>query len=379
MPQLIQDGKVGKQADPARRSCSAHKPPSLALLEACDRLGMMVMDEVFDCWGTGKNKEDYHVYFKDWWQIDLASMIQRDRNHPSVVFCSMGNEIPGIFDSNWAPYAANMASLIRALDSIRAITCGNNGWPVGNKPGAKDAENQKNAEDLVWGTEDIVSTNYRMGEHLKEHDAHPDRILISTESSPPLGFPADVLTHSYIVGYFVWTALEYLGESGFGRWFYEGDPTEALNPLTEKIPKPRPVDTESEKLYPWHGSPSGNIDLSGNRKPVSHLWNISWDAGEKLFLTVRQPTGGKHITVTGWGWSPTRDPWTWPGLEGQPIDVEVYSRYPRVRLYHNGKLLGENGVNQQGRFTTNYKVPYAPGRLKAVGVEDNREVESCHL
>ena len=358
---------------------TAHNPPSPAILAACDRLGMMVMDEAFDCWGAGKNREDYHVYFKDWWQIDLSSMILRDRNHPSVVFWSIGNEIPGVFDSNWAPYAPKMASLIRALDSTRPVTNAVNSWPVGDKPGPKDAENRKNADDLVWGSEDVVGTNYRMKEHLKEHDQHPNRILISTESSPPLGIPADTLSHPYVVGDFVWTAMEYLGESGLGRWFFEGDPTEVLTTPTAKNPKPGPVSDHSDKTYPWHGSPSGNIDLLGNRKPASHLWNINWDAGEKLFLAVRQPAGGKHIIVTGWGWSPTWASWTWPGLEGEPIEVEVYSRYPRVRLYLNDKLLGENGVNDQSRFTTTFKVPYAPGILRAVGVQDGKEVETCQL
>jgi beta-galactosidase len=177
----------------------------------------------------------------------------------------------------------------------------------------------------------------------------------------------------------VWTALEYLGESGLGRWFYEGDPTELLEPATAKNPKPGPVSNQSDKNFPWHGSPSGNIDLLGNRKAASHLWNINWDAGEKLYVAVRQPTGGRKIVVTGWGWSPTWDSWTWPGLEGQPIDVEVYSRYPRVRLYLNDKLIGENGVNEQGRFTTNFNVPYAPGILKAAGVQEGKEVETCQL
>ena len=130
---------------------TAHNPPSPAILAACDRLGMLVMDESFDCWGAGKNKEDYHVYFKDWWQTDLSSMILRDRNHPAVVFWSIGNEIPGVFDSNWAPYAPKMASLIRGLDATRPITNAIAGWPVGKQPGPKDAENRKNADDLVWG------------------------------------------------------------------------------------------------------------------------------------------------------------------------------------------------------------------------------------
>ena len=358
---------------------TAHNPPSPAILAVCDRLGMMVMDESFDCWGAGKNKQDYSVYFKDWWQIDLASMIQRDRNHPSVVFWSIGNEIPGLFDSGWAPYAPKMASLIHALDSTRPVTNGIAGWPTGDKPGPRDAENRKNADDLVWGTEDVVGTNYRMKEHLKEHDQHPDRVLISTESSPPLGIPADTLSHSYVVGDFVWTGLEYLGESGLGRWFFEGDPTETLTTPTLKNPKPGPVGNESDKNFPWHGSPSGNIDLLGNRKPASHLWNINWDAGEKLFLAVRQPAGGKKIIVTGWGWSPTWDSWTWPGSEGQPLEVEVYSRYPKVRLYLNDKLIGEHGTSAQWRFTTNFTVPYAQGTLKAAGVQDGKEVETRQL
>ena len=224
-----------------------------------------------------------------------------------------------------------------------------------------------------------MGTNYRMKEHLAEHDQHPDRVLVSTESSPPLGIPADTLSHSYVVGDFVWTGLEYLGESGLGRWFYEGDPTEVLSTPTAKNPKPGPVGNESDKTYPWHGSPSGNIDLVGNRKPASHLWNINWDAGEKLYLAVRQPAAGKKIIVTGWGWSPTWASWTWPGLEGQTMEVEAYSRYPQVRLYLNDKLIGENGVNAQGRFTTIFRVPYAPGTLKAAGVQDEKEMETCRL
>jgi beta-galactosidase len=358
---------------------TAHNPPSPSILAACDRLGMMVMDESFDCWGAGKNKQDYSVYFKDWWQTDLTSMIMRDRNHPSVVIWSIGNEVPDVFGNNWAFYAPEMAGLIRSLDSTRPVTNAVVGWPVGSKPGPNDAVNRKNADDLVWGSEDIVGTNYRLGQHLKEHDRHPDRILISTESYPPLGMPKDVLSHSFVVGDFVWTAMEYLGESGLGRWFFEGDPTEALEPVTAQHPKPGPVGNQSDKNYPWHGSPSGNIDLIGNRKTASHQWNISWDAGEKLYLAVRQPTGGKKIIVTGWGWSPLWDSWTWPGCEGQKLEVQVYSRYPNVRLYLNDQLLGEHGLSQDGRFETDYQVPYTPGVLKAVGVQDGQEVESCQL
>jgi beta-galactosidase len=358
---------------------TAHNPPSPALLDACDRLGMLVMDESFDCWGQGKNKQDYSVYFKDWWQRDLSSMIQRDRNHPSVVVWSIGNEIPAVFQDKWAAYAPRMAQLVHALDSTRPVTNAVSDWVESNPSSPQDAERRNNADTLVWGSEDIVGTNYHIADHVKEHDQHPHRILISTESSPPLGVPTIVLHHPYVVGDFVWTAMDYLGESGLGRWFLEGDPSEQMTVPTAQHPTPGPVGNQSDKTYPWHGSPSGNLDLLGNRKPASHLWNICWDAGEKLYLAVRQPTGGKKITVTGWGWFPTWDSWTWPGLEGQPIEVEVYSRYPKVRLYLNDKLLGENGVNLVDGFKTTFKVAYAPGVLKAVGVRDGKELESFSL
>ena len=124
----------------------------------------------------------------------------------------------------------------------------------------------------------------------------------STESKPPLGEADHVLDNTFVVGDFVWSAQDYLGEVGIGRWFYEGDPTEPMT--TEKNQPPTklfPVHHGGDELYPWRGSDCGNLDLIGDSKPSAHHWNIVWNRGEKLYLAVRQPEDDKKITVVPWG------------------------------------------------------------------------------
>ena len=109
---------------------TAHNPPSPGLLDACDRLGMLVLDEAFDCWAGGKNTSDYHLVFKDWWQRDLDSMVQRDRNHPAVVMWSIGNEIPYVFLAMGNEYTPKLVAEIHTLDPTRPVTNGSTGWPA---------------------------------------------------------------------------------------------------------------------------------------------------------------------------------------------------------------------------------------------------------
>lgn len=361
---------------------TSHNPPSPALLAACDRAGMLVMEEAFDCWDKGKKKGDHSVDFNDWWQRDIDAMVTRDRNHPSVVLWSIGNEIPDVFADTGAQIGPELVARIHSLDTTRPVTNGILGWP-GNiaKPSPQEASRVKNAQ-VNWNALDIVGTNYALAAHIREHAQHPDRVLVSTESMPPVGEAGASLANSFVIGDFVWSAQDYLGESGVGRWFYEGDPTEPLNPSKppkpgEPAPKPSPVGHGSDSLYPWHGANSGDLDLLGNRKPASHLWNVEWDAGEKLYLAVRQPVADKPVIGVSWGWFPTWDSWTWPGWEGKPMAVEVYSRYPTVRLYLNDKLVGEKAVSSGLR--TDFSLPYAPGVLKVAGVDGGKEVESHEL
>ena len=359
---------------------TAHNPPSPALLDVCDRLGVMVMDEAFDCWANGKNREDYGKIFKEWWERDIDSMVRRDRNHPSVVLWSIGNEIPALGDAMGGEYGPKLAARVRSMDPTRPVTDGIVGWPSVSKkadpkatPDPKEAERLKNYT-LNWDSLDIVGSNYSLDKHIREHDQHPQRIVVSTESLPPYGKPLEVLDNPFVVGDFVWSAQDYLGECGVGRSFYEGDPTEPIGPGKGGRP-PGPLIHGNDRLFPWRGANPGDLDLLGNLKAACHARNVLWGT-ENLSVAVREPVPeGKKLITVGWGWWPTWESWTWPGWEGKTLTVQVNSRYDRIRLYLNGKLIAEKPTNRAGRHEVKVEVPYEAGELKVAGVRDGKEVE----
>jgi beta-galactosidase len=338
---------------------TSHNPPSPAFLDACDRLGMLVLDEAFDCWERPKKTFDYSVVFKDWWQRDIDAMVLRDRNHPSVVMWSIGNEIPERGDETGARTAKTMADYLRTLDRSRPITS------------AVDGVRQWTNTDNFFAALDIGGYNYNLANHVEDHKRMPARVMMSTESYLRATFDywQMVADFPYIVGDFVWTALDYIGESGIGRWDIRnvGDTT-------------RSPGMGSDASFPVHTSDCGDLDLCGFRKASSHYRNIVWDRGEKLYLGVRLPAPeGKQIQVTSWGMWPVFPSWTWPGEEGKPLEVEIYSRYDKVRLYLGDKLIGEKPTTRAEQFKANFSVPYAPGVLKAVGIQGDKAVGETTL
>ena len=190
---------------------TAHNPPSPAFLEACDRLGLLVIDEPFDVWTISKRKFDYARYFKDWWQQDVDAMVKRDRNHPSIIMWGIGNEIPEAWTEEGAPIAKKIAARVRSLDPTRPLTQAFPGATYGPNP------------DAVFAVVDVGGYNYNLAQNQAEdHQRVPGRIMMTTESFPADAFEqwALVQDHPYIVGEFVWTAMDYLGESGIGAWSY---------------------------------------------------------------------------------------------------------------------------------------------------------------
>lgn len=336
---------------------AAHNPPSPSFLDACDRLGMLVMDEAFDCWSKGKNPFDYSVAFQDWWQRDLSSMVQRDRNHPSVVMWSIGNEVPERGEPLGAQEAKMLADFVRGLDNSRPVTSALN-FIVGKWSGT----------DGFYSALDIGGYNYNLNNHVEDHKRVPARVMACTESYPQQTFDYWEMVNDvpYIVGDFVWTAIDYLGESGLGRWYYRD-----------------PKDTSREGYgapFPYHGADCGDIDLCGNRRANAHYRNIVWDRGEKLFLGVRQPPPeGKELRVTRWGVYPVYESWTWPGMEGKPLEVEIYARAESVRLYLGESLIGEKPATRTEKFKANFTVPYAAGVLKAVAIEGGKAIAQSVL
>lgn len=335
---------------------TSHNPPSEAFLDACDRLGLMVIDEAFDGWKEQKNQYDYALIFDDWWQRDLESMVLRDRNHPSIIMWSTGNEIIERKEPEAVETAEMLANSIREMDPMRPVTSAMTTW-----------DNEWEIFDPLMAAHDVCGYNYQLYRAVSDHDRVPSRIIVQTESYPRDAFVnwQLVQNNNYIIGDFVWTALDYLGESGIGRWYYSGDvPGEHwMNPL-----------------FPWHASYCGDIDLTGWRKPISHYRNLLYNNTEKLYMAVREPNPEPfEISETRWSVWPTWESWTWPGYEGKDIQVEVYSKYPEVRLYLNDKMIGEQATTEEQQFKATFIVPYTPGELRAVGLTGNNETEKAIL
>ena len=335
---------------------TSHNPPCEAFLNACDRLGLLVMDESFDCWKIGKNNNDYSKYFNEWWQRDLETMVLRDRNHPSIIMWSIGNEIPERGDHSAIETAKMLAGAIKKIDTARPVT-------------SAIVDNGKDWSkfDTLMAVHDVAGYNYHLWSALSDHQRVPSRIIVQTESYPKDAFTNWKLVqdNKYVIGDFVWTALDYLGESGIGRWYYSGDV---------------PGEHWEHDFFPYHGAYCGDIDLIGWRKPISHYRSMLYNNSEKLYMAVREPAPEPlEIKETWWSVWPTWESWTWPDFEGKTVQVEVYSKYPKVRLYMNNKLIGEQATTREQQFKATFAVPYSSGQLKAVGLDNGKEMESTML
>lgn len=335
---------------------TSHNIPSEAFLDACDRLGILVIDEAFDGWRESKNKYDYSTLFDKWWKQDIESMVLRDRNHPSIFCWSIGNEVIERKKLEVVTTARKLAEHVRSLDPTRPVTSALASWD-------KDWE----IYDPLAAVHDIVGYNYLLQKAPADHQRVPSRVIMQTESYPRDAFEnwRLVTGNKYIIGDFVWTALDYLGESGIGRYYYEGE---------------TPGEHYQHNQFPWHGAYCGDIDITGWRKPISHYREMLYNTNKKLYMAVREPDGyhGK-IKETLWSVWPTWESWNWIGHEGKKIQVEVCSRYPIVRLYQDGKLLGAAPTDSAHQFKAVFNVDYKPGVLMAAGVESGREVETTVL
>ncbi len=336
---------------------TSHNPPSEAFLDACDHIGLLVIDESFDGWRESKTKHDYSIIFDQCWAHDIESMVMRDRNHPSIFCWSTGNEIIERKKPEAVLTAYALAGLVRRLDPTRPVTSALAAW-----------DSDWEIYDPLAAAHDIVGYNYMMHKGESDHKRVPSRVMMQTESYPREAFInwTRVYDHPYIIGDFVWTSIDYLGESGIGRFFYKGE-------------------TEGEHYhrdqFPWHGAYCGDIDLTGWRKPISHYRELLYNpTHKKLYMAVKEPSGYHgEIKETLWSVWPTWECWNWPGHEGKNIDVEIYSQYPSVRLYLNDRLVGEKPTTRGQEFKAIFTLPYEPGTLRVVGMEEGKETETQAL
>ncbi|HKE56007.1 MAG TPA: glycoside hydrolase family 2 TIM barrel-domain containing protein, partial [Pyrinomonadaceae bacterium] len=334
----------------------AHNPPSPAFLEACDRLGMMVIDEAFDMWREGKNPHDYHLFFDEWWQKDIESMITRDRNHPAVIMWSIGNEIPNRQRPEVVKLAQELANYVRKLEPTRPVTSAVN--------------DLKEDKDPYFAVLDVGGYNYAVNRDLPkqnlyefDHQRLPNRIMFGSESYPLMAFESwmQVLDHPYVIGDFVWTAFDYLGEASIGwRGYFQ-----------------------EQSFYPWNLAYCGDIDSCGWKRPQSYYRDTLWKADQlSVFVRPPQPSfplNQKRQWWSQWHWFDDVASWNWAGQEGKSLEVNVYSSCEEAELFLNGNSLGKQPTNRGAAYTATWNVPYQAGVLKAVGYRAGKQVNTAEL
>ncbi|HNQ38039.1 MAG TPA: glycoside hydrolase family 2 TIM barrel-domain containing protein [Prolixibacteraceae bacterium] len=330
---------------------TSHNPPSRHFLDACDALGMLVMDESFDHWQKPKNPQDYHRFFDEWWEKDIEAMVLRDRNHPSVIIWSVGNEIQERADSSGLAIYRMLSEKVKSLDHTRPVTqavCGF--W---DNPG-------KTWDDTAptFAQMDVHGYNYQWQQYEPDHARFPERIMIGTESVPKEAFEnwQMVEKHPYVIGDFVWTGMDYLGESGIGHTWFEGDSSFFLPP------------------WPWYNANCGDISITGHKKPQMFFRDVVW-RNSPLEMMVHAPLPeGKKELLSYWGWPDEWKCWNWEGHEGKNFRVSVYTRCEQVRLELNGEVIGTKEVSDSTKLTAQFEVPYQSGELTAIGLTGGIEV-----
>ena len=374
---------------------SSHNPASKALLDACDRYGMYVMDETFDMWYNRKNTYDYGLDFEKCWKDDTSALIRKDYNHPSVILYSIGNEVAEPAEAKGLAYGQKLVDLCHRIDTTRPVTCGTNLMIIGRaakgkgiyedgeqktgggegKPekegknaslmfnimasfvgsGMNKGGNSKRVDALTTpflDMLDIAGYNYGSGRYPLEEKAHPKRIVLGSET-----FPQDiwknwqmVKKYPYLVGDFMWTGWDYLGEAGLGAWSYTGG-----------MPFNRP--------YPWLLAGAGVIDILGVPDGSCKYASTVWGLEEKPVIAVRPANHpGVRPSKSVWRGTNALLSWSWDGCEGNKTLVEVYSDQASVKLYLNSRSLGQKKIQECKAV---FKVKYEPGVLTAVAFDSS--------
>jgi beta-galactosidase len=373
---------------------SSHNPMSEAMLDACDRLGMLVMDEAFDSWTEAKVSNDYAQYFNEWWQADLASMVAKDFNHPSVVLYCIGNEIQDVGRSDGARRTRELADFVRQLDPTRFVTCAINpilacGPEVYAVPGAPPMpELGVNTimtimqewlpmllqSDLVgdrleeaYAALDVGGYNYLETRYQMDHDRFPHRVMLGTETMPPLiGRYWPVVRDSpHVIGDFTWTGWDYLGEAGIGRVVrHDAGSPEGFH-----------------GSYPWLVAEAGDLDITGFRRPVSYFREIVFGLRTDPYIAVHRPEnhGKSAIHQSPWAFTDAIASWSWPESVGCTTSVEVYADGDEVELSLNGAVIGRAQAGELAGYRASFDTTYEPGVLDAVSYRDGVEIGRMNL
>lgn len=371
----------------------AHNPCSRALLDACDHLGMYVIDETWDMWYRSKTEFDYAERFESNYENDLNAMVRKDRNHPSVLLYSIGNEISEPAEEKGIAIARNIKARMHELDPSRMITAGINLTIIastaeaaskkkedsghqdsGQRPDlasmdsetfnkmtqavgqgmnmAANSEEADRATSPILDLLDVAGYNYASGRYPLEGEKHPGRIIYGSET-----FPQDiwknwkmVKKYPYLTGDFMWAAWDYLGEAGCGAWSWH------------------PEDKGFTKAYPWILAGSGAIDLTGYPTGEALYAKTVWGCSKTPEIAVRPVThSGEAVLKSVWRGTNAIPCWSWKGCEGRKAVVEVYSDAAEIELRINGKSLERKAVSECRCL---FETAYEKGTLEMVAYDE---------
>ncbi len=340
---------------------TSHNPPDPEFLNLCDRMGFLVMDEAFDEWAIGKKKwkkgwnvgdnegaaglgtyysqNGYSDFFKKWSKKDLQDMVRRDRNHPSVILWSIGNEIDYPNDpytdpyiksyEPWRPSAYQITAIARRLyddvkemDTTRPVTAALANIPLSNKTG-------------YAALLDVVGYNYQEKYYKEDHEKYPHRKITGSENSDSYQAWLAVKDNAYIPGQFLWTGVDYLGEAG---------------------------------QFPVRSNLSGLVDLSDFKKPGYYFRQSLWTQKPMVHITCISPektNNNNRFHMV--------DNWNWDSFKGQEVSVLAFTNCDSVILYLNGRSLGSRSLSGSKNAVLNWKMPYEPGELKAVAYSEGKQ------
>lgn len=393
---------------------SAHNPCSKFLLDACDHLGVLVMDEYIDHWYIHKTIHDYVEYFPQWWKQDMKDMVDKDYNHPSVVLYSTGNEVSETAQEKGIALTKEMTEYLHSLDSTRPVTCGVNIFfnflssigfgQYSDEKAKKEAEKAEKAKaagkqakekavgskffnDMAgllgdefmkrgatippcdWRTRDAFANmdiaGYNYGIYRYKHDLkkYPNRLILGSETfcNDAYKFRELAKRESRLIGDFVWAGMDYLGEVGVGSWEY-----------ADYAPR-------FDGGLGWVTAGSGRIDLTGRPLGEALYTRVALEQAKGPYVAVCpvNHTGDKH-SPSAWKMSSAIPSWSWRGCAGKPANVEVYARAHSVELLVNGKSVGKKNLGSD--CIAKFRCTYEDGVIMAVSYDSaGHEIGGCAL
>lgn len=375
---------------------SAHYPMSRKLLEACDKYGMYVMDEYSDVWVSTKVEFDYSTQMTEWWEHDIENLVKKDYNHPCVIMYSIGNEIPEAgnkFDVQWGKkivdklrslddtrYTTNSLNLLLAIMNDLPKLMAQNADAQAAANTEKDQPQEINsmmnnlgammaqfmASDFAaekvkeaCAQVDITGYNYAAARYEIDGKLFPNRILVGSETNPPdLDKNWELVEKlPYVIGDFDWTAWDYIGETGIGKINY--------------------TDQQSMGFYapyPCKIAYCGDINILGNRRPISYWRELIWGLRKAPYIAVQLPQHyGEPQSTTQWSMSDAVRSWNWNGYEGKPVKVEVYAAADEVELLINGQSVERKKVGETKKYITIFDTTYHAGKVEVIAYSDGKE------